>query len=333
MNNLAGEIVPQDADGSGNTGRSAINIAIFTLALLLPTMHITIFGWIYFMIPAIVLFYMYRWQQGLRFIGAGLVIAAVVSIFISSIPTVVFTASLIPAGYILCQSGFRSESPALSGLKGAIVLGSCWMILLALQTMLTGINPITDFIGALNHDIEEALNYYRQSSSVAPETMLLFEESFAQMRIIFPKILPALLISLVLVINWFTMIIGNRMVTRYTDYRPWSGHQYWRLPDKMIWLFIVSVLITILPVSSLRIVGINMLICMSLIYLFQGFSVLSYFLHKWNIPQLMRYFIYAMMLFQSFGTVLLLIGGIADVWLDIRRLVKKPEDHSNTFDE
>lgn len=333
MNYLAGEFVPQDTEGKANTGRSVLYIIVFALALLLPSIHITIFGWIYFMIPAIVLFYMYRWQHGLRFVGAGLILAAVASVFISSIEMVILTATLIPVGYTLCQSGFRNESPALSGIKGSIVLCSCWILLLTVQTMITGVNPVADFMGALNQDIEAALTYYRQSESMAPETMILLEESFLQMQAIFPKILPALMISMVLMINWSTMLVGNRLVNRYTSYRPWPGHQYWRLPDKLIWLFIVSAIITMLPVSSLRTIGINVLICMSLIYLFQGFSVLSFYLHKWNVPQLLRYFLYAMMLFQSFGTALLLIGGIAEVWLDIRRLKKDTGNHSNTLDE
>lgn len=333
MNNLTGEIVPQDTEGSANSGKSALIIVVFALALLLPTTNITIFGWIYFMIPAIVLIYMYRWQHGFRFIGAGFILAAVVSVFVSSLAMVIATASLIPVGYTLSQSGFRSESPTMSGFKGSIVLGSCWILLLTVQTMLTGVNPVTEFIGALNLDIAEALTYYRQSDSIPPETMMLFEESFVQIKTLFPKILPSIMISMVLMINWSTMIIGNRLVNRYTTYRPWPGHQYWRLPDKLIWIFIVSALITILPVSLLRTIGINMLICMSLIYLFQGFSVLSFYLHKWSVPQLLRYFLYIMMLFQSFGTVLLIIGGIADVWLDIRRLKIKSEDHTDTIDE
>jgi hypothetical protein len=38
-----------------------------------------------------------------------------------------------------------------------------------------------------------------------------------------------------------------------------------------------------------------------------------------------------MMLFQSFGTILLLIVGIGDVWLDIRRI--KPADTNDSPDD
>ncbi len=72
---------------------------------------------------------------------------------------------------------------------------------------------------------------------------------------------------------------------------------------------------------------------MGLIYMFQGFAVMSFFLHKWNVPQAIRFLLYAMMLFQSFGTVLLLIAGIGEVWFDLRRLKKKPQDYQNNTDQ
>ncbi len=333
MNNAAEVIVSPDAEGRTTGSTSIICILLFSLVLLLPSIRIGLFGWLYFMIPVMVLFYMYRWEKGLIFVGAGLFLAAAGSVFISSIQVVVFAAALIPAGYSLAQSGFRSESPALSGFKSTIILLSCWLLLLTIETVLTGVNPITAFLGSLDHDIERTLGYYRQSEAVAPETLAILEESFFQMKTILPKILASIIISLALIITWSSMILGNRLVRKFSGYRPWPDHQTWILPDKLIWLFIGAAIITLLPVSPIRIVGSNLLICMSLIYLFQGFSVMSFFLHKWNVPQFLRYVLYAMMLFQSFGTLLLLIAGIGEVWFDLRRLKKKPEDFKNNLNQ
>jgi uncharacterized protein YybS (DUF2232 family) len=243
---------------------------------------------------------------------------------------VIFTTALIPAGYSLAQSGFRSDSAPLSGFKAVIILVSCWLLLLSMQTALSGVNPITEFLGSLDSDIERTLGYYRQSESVAPETLAILEESFFQMKTILPNILPSIMVSLALLIIWSSMLLGNKLVLKFTGYRPWPDQQTWRLPDKLIWLFIGGAIITLLPVAPIRIFGSNVLICMGLIYLFQGFAVLSFFLHKWNVPQVVRFLLYAMMLFQSFGTVLLMIIGIGEVWFDLRRLKKKPEDHQNT---
>lgn len=326
-------IVSSEAEGKATGRTSVISIVLFALALLLPSFHIGIFGWIYFMIPLMVLFYMYRWRHGLRFIGAGLLLASAVALSMSSIESVVFTAALIPAGYSLAQSGFRSDSPSLSGFKAVIMLVSCWLLLLVMQTILGGVNPVTEFLASLDHDIEAALQYYRQNDSVAPETLALMEVSFFQMKTILPHIVASIMVSMALLIIWSTMILGNRVVLKYTGYSPWTSHQQWRLPDRLIWLFIGAAIITLVPLSPLRIVGSNLLICLSLVYFYQGFAVLSFFLHKWNVPQVLRYFLYAMMLFQSFGTVLLLIIGIAEVWLNLRREKNKPDNFPNNLNQ
>jgi uncharacterized protein YybS (DUF2232 family) len=326
-------IVSTDTEGRATANASIVYIILFSIALLLPSLHIGLFGWIYFMIPLLVLIYQYRWRNGLKFVGAGLILALAVSLFISSVEIVIFTAALIPVGYSLAQSGFRSDSPALSGLKGLVILVSCWLILLAVQTALTGVNPIGEFLGTLDSDIERTLDYYRQSDTVAPETLVILEESFFQMKTILPKILVSMMVSLALLVIWSTMLLGNRLVPRFTGYRPWPDHQTWRLPDKMIWLLIGAALVTIVPAAPLRVVGGNLLICVGMIYIFQGFAVMSFFLHKWNVPQVVRFLLYAMMLFQSFGSVLLLILGIGEVWFDLRGLKNNPKDLQNNSDQ
>jgi uncharacterized protein YybS (DUF2232 family) len=333
MNQTAGTIVSPEAEGKTNGSTATFSIILFGLVLLLPGVYIGLFGWFYFMIPAMVLFYLYRWRHGLSFVIGGLLLAAAGSLFLSSLEVALFGATLIPAGYSLAQSGFGNESPTRSGFKGSVVLLCCWLLFLSLETLLSGVNPIAEFISTLDQDIARTLEYYRQSSAVAPETLAILEESFFQIKTVLPKVMVSLMISLALIIIWSTMIIGNRIVLKFTGYRPWPDHQRWALPERLIWLFIGAALITLLPFAPIRIIGSNLLICLSLIYLFQGFSVLSFFLHKWQVPKFLRYVLYAMMLFQSFGTLLLLIAGVSEVWFDLRRLKKIPKDLQNNSDK
>jgi uncharacterized protein YybS (DUF2232 family) len=79
---------------------------------------------------------------------------------------------------------------------------------------------------------------------------------------------------------------------------------------------------TFLPIAGFRTVALNILILLSLIYSFQGLSVAVFYMNKWNVPILMRSFFYVMMIVQTFGTIILLVLGIADVWLDLRKINK-----------
>ncbi len=51
-----------------------------------------------------------------------------------------------------------------------------------------------------------------------------------------------------------------------------------------------------------------------------------FFLDKWNVPIVFRSFFYVMIVFQSFGTALLLVAGIADIWFDFRKLHKEDNE-------
>ncbi len=238
-----------------------------------------LFGWLHFIIPLTVFIYIYKWQNGFTYIVSGLAIALVASIIVGSFEIMLFSAALVPAGYTLAQSAFRTDSPAASGFKGTVMLVICWMLLLAGVTMITGVNPIADFLRSLDSNIEQTLAYYRQSGGMAPETLAILEQSFSQMKVALPRIMVSIILSLALAIIWFNMLIGNRMVIRLTGYHPWADLKTWQLPERLIWLFIIAAITAILPLGGMiRLVGLNVLIVSSLIYFFQGFSIFVFFL-------------------------------------------------------
>ena len=308
------------------------HILLFGLIITIPGLPSTLFGLIYFFVPLVVLFYMYKWEHGFRYVLAGLLLGGVASTIIGSLGTLLFTITFIPPGYVLAESAFREESPVRSGTKATFTLILCWILLLTGFTLVTGINPITDFINSLDQGIEETLNYYRQTSEADPETISLIEQSFTQMKVIFPKVMVSIIAGFALISVWFTMVVGNSSIRRFIGYKPWIDHQVWELPPKLIWLFIGAAIIALLPLGIGRLVGINGTIILGIIYFFQGFSIFVFFMHKWNVPLLIRAFFYGMMLFQSFGTILLLVIGVGDVWFDLRRLHKTNNDNTTHDD-
>jgi uncharacterized protein YybS (DUF2232 family) len=303
---------------------------LFGILLILPGLQVSLLGLIYCIIPLVVLFYLYKWEQGKKYVMAGLALAAAVSFFTQSFGVLLFTATFIPPGIALAESAFRSSTPAGSGLKGTIALIGSWLLLLAGFIVATGINPISEFLSSVNQGIEEAIVYYRQSDTMAPDTVALIEASFFQMKVVLPKILPSIIIGFALLTVWFTMLAGNNVIKKFTGYQPWIHQHYWQLPEKLIWILIGSALISMMPISGVpRQIGANILIVFSFLYFFQGFSIFSFFMEKWKLPLVMRFFLYGMVLLQQFGTILLLVIGVGDVWFDLRRLKIKDSDSDN----
>lgn len=327
VNQGEGERVTNQVNTGPELGKIFQNILLFALVIFLPCLERLQLGWLTGILPLLVFVFLYRFglHVGNRIILTGAALALTAGLVVQRFEPMLLSYSLIPSGYALAQGALRRETPFFSGLKGTVVLGACWLVLLGLYAAIHQISPYAEFVHALDQGIAEALAYYRQSDSVSSETLLVLETTLYQTKVILPLIIPGILAGFALLTIWFTMTVGNRFLYQVTGDSPWPRYRVWQLPDKLIWLLIIAALFALLPVRPLKIAGINILILSSIVYCFQGLAVFSFFLHKWNVPLLLRSFLYVMIVFQSFGTVVLLGLGITDVWLDFRKL-KNPAD-------
>lgn len=312
------------------------NILIVFAVLTLPGVAWALFGWLQIFLPIVVLVYLnkYGFTIGNRFILAGAGLALLTGLMTQSIDSMLFSFSMVPAGYVLTKSGTQGDSPAYSGLKGTAAQLLCWGLLIAGLGIATGSSPYASLIGSLNTGIDEALEYYRQNGTLAPDAMVMLETTLYQMKVVVPIIMPAILASCALFSTWFTMVLGNRLIHRICAREIWPRYRFWQLPDRLIWLGISSAALTFTLSGAVRDVAVNLLILLSVIYCFQGLAVCVFFMNKWKVPLLFRSFIYVMIVFQSFGTLLLLITGVADTWFDFRKLNPvQPASTEDTTDE
>jgi uncharacterized protein YybS (DUF2232 family) len=300
-------------------------VLLTALALILPGLQWSLFGWLHLFLPllAFFLFGRYGRYSGKRLLLTGMAIALIANIFLGNVDLFIFSCASLFAGSILQRSAERGDSPALSGLQGFLALaGSWWLVMLGVSVG-SEVSVYGQFLQTLDQGITETVNYYRQSDSLSVDTLLVMETTLAQMKVIVPLVMPGVLGSLVLLIVWLTMVLGNGLMVKTNGYSAWPSYRNWQLPERLVWLVIVMGVLATLPIRPLRLIGINCIILLSIIYCFQGLSITVYFMNKWNVPLLLRSFFYVMIVFQSLGTVILLLFGIADIWLDFRKLKSK----------
>lgn len=319
------------ANAQPNLSNIFSTILLVFLAVTLPGAELSLFGWLHPFLPLLVFYVLNRYGRhiGNKLILSGTGLALIAGLILHSLEITMFSLTLLPTGYVLANSVSRHDSPALAGLKGSVTLAACWILLIGGLALTTGTSPYSMFIMTIDSGIDEALQHYRLNDSIAPETLSMLETTFYQMKIILPLIMPAILLSCTLFTTWFTMVVGNNLVRKVCNREAWPGYRTWQLPDRLIWLGITATLCAFLPIAPLRAVCVNLLILMSIIYCFQGLAIFVYYMNKWNVPLLFRSFLYVMIIFQSFGTVLLLVSGVADTWFDFRKLnlpVAGPEE-------
>ncbi len=307
-------------------GKIIRTLLLASLVIILPGLHWSLFGWVHIFLP-LVAFYtlgIYGGYTGKRLLLTATVISLIVYVLLSNFDLFIFSFALLLAGYALFFSAERGDPPALSGLKCSLVLLGGWGIVLVILSMGSDVSLYGQLVSSLDEGIGEAVSYYRQSKDISADTLVILEATLNQMKVIVPLIMPSIFGSFILIITWITMILGNMLLLKTSGNAPWPEYQYWQLPEKMIWFAIGSGLMALLPIGIFRIIGINSLVLLSIVYCFQGLSIAVFLMKKWNVPLMLRSFFYVMIIFQSFGTVVLLVVGIADIWFDFRKL--KPNE-------
>lgn len=296
-------------------------ILLTTAVIVLPGLGWSFLGWSQIFLPLLSFLVLGRFggHTGKRLLLSATILALGVFVALGQVEQFLFSSALLFSGFILFHSAERHESPAFSGLKTAVSLAAGWLLITAVLSAGAEVSLYGQLLKTIDRSIVETVEFYRQSDGVTSESMVMLETTLYRMQLLIPMIMPAILGSMVLMITWLTMVIGNTIRMKRFDSSSWISYRYWQLPEKLIWAVIIMGVLTVLP-TGLRIVGINSLILLSIVYCFQGLSILVFFMNKWNVPLLLRSFLYVMIIFQSLGTLILLFAGIADIWLDFRKL-------------
>jgi len=298
------------------------HILLVTTVILLPGVLGALFGWVHGLLPLLIFYYLQRYgnTRGKKYILFGCVLACIGGLAFQIFEQLLFSITLIPVGFALSESAKKGDTIFIAGIKGTITLAGSWMLMSTILTLGMEHHPYTLLIKSLNQGMDEAIVYYKANSSVPPETLYLLEQTFARMKVWTPRIMPGILACITLLITWFTMAVGNRMLYKNTGAGPWPDYKFWKLPEKFVWIFILSAILVVMQMEPGITIGINILMVSTLMYCFQGMAIMLFYFSKWSVPLFLRTLIYVLLFFQTFGVILLGILGVADVWTDIRRL-------------
>lgn len=318
------EMETEVGQGQPDIRKILLSILLVACALVLPSLHWSLFSWMYLALPLLAFLIVGRFgaHVGTKMLLTAAVVALAVHLVAGSFRLFLFASVMLLPGYVLCRTALQGASPAKSGFWACLALAGGWMIA-SLAAMTSGeASMYRQLLGGLDQALIEALAQYQKSEEIDASTLVVVESTITQMRTIIPAVLPGVLGGLILVIVWTTMAFGKIIGERVAELSPWQDFSLWALPEKLIWLVIVAGLLVMAPWQPLPKIGINALLLLTIVYCFQGMSVTVFFMQKWKVPLLLRSFIYVMIIFQSLGTLALLFLGIADIWMDFRQ--RKP---------
>jgi uncharacterized protein YybS (DUF2232 family) len=306
----------------------------FFVGILITTAVISIpsfagkFGWLQSFVPLPVFYYLtiLGEQQGRKLIAIATLVAAIIAAITGTIQILFYSCMLIPLGFFLANSARKKESLNITAFKGVLYLAVIWLLYGFVHASITQSNPYNDTLAELDKDIVATFETIEQQYKDLPfDTKRELKAAFERLRLLIPKILPALLAIIVLSTVWLNLVIGQQLLKK-TDKRLslWGNIREWCLPDGLIWGAILAGIFSALPFAPLNTVGVNLLLVFGTCYFFQGMSVFATLLAKWSTPPGIRVFIYLLLLLiQVYAITLIMILGVADIWMDLRKVEKK----------
>ncbi len=142
------------------------------------------------------------------------------------------------------------------------------------------------------------------------------------------KILPAMM-----VLNFLFTNVVNYIVVRWYCSRVQpsvvldpDNLGLWRLTDHLVWVFLISGAMLLLPSGGLSVIGLNVFMLTLALYLLHGIAIVIFWLRRLPLPTSGRWLL-AIAAFVFAGPLCLvtcIAAGLFDMWLDFRRQRQQP---------
>jgi uncharacterized protein YybS (DUF2232 family) len=308
-------------------------IAITTL-IAMAGLYLPVLGFVVSVfVPLPVLFYrakLGRSQGALILIAVTLIVASVMGRW--SITSTAFFFELGLVGFILSEvfSMNLSVEKTVAVTTGVVIAtGGVMLGLYGLLSTKSLWGLMSDY---LQGNLQLALAIYKEME-VSEERIAVLSQSMEGILYVMLRITPAIAIVATLFVIWSNLLLARPLLRSRDLFCPDFGTlNEWKAPEPLVWLVILSGVLILMPNQGLRLLGINGLIIMMMIYFFQGIAIVSFYFEKKQFPKLLRGILYGLIALQQLVLLLVIAAGLLDMWIDFRRMKKGAEnqDESHT---
>jgi uncharacterized protein YybS (DUF2232 family) len=158
--------------------------------------------------------------------------------------------------------------------------------------------------------------------NIPEEQIGLLRENVPQIIRFLTGIFPSLAFSGIVFVVWANLLVG-RLLFRINGiaFPDFGDLAAWKSPEKLVWILIAAGIMLLLPIEDVAIVGMNLLILCSLIYLFQGLAIVAFFFRHKRVPLFFQWLIYALFAVQLYLLIIVIALGLFDIWVDFRKRI------------
>ena len=198
-------------------------------------------------------------------------------------------------------------------------------VMLGLYSLYSTTSPWAAASVYLGKSVKLALAMYREME-VSEEKIDMLARSLEGIKYLILRISPAILIVATIFVVWSNLLLARFLLGTKKLFFPDFGRlNQWKSPEHLVWGAIASGVLLLFDHPVLKLLGINSLIVMMMIYFFQGIGIVSFYFEKKRFPKALRVLLYGLIALQQLLLVMVIGIGFFDMWIDFRR-IRKVED-------
>jgi uncharacterized protein YybS (DUF2232 family) len=305
----------------GQTRKDVIVAIAVTTLISMAALHLTVLGpFVGLFVPLPILFYRSKLGR-----SSGLLILIAVSLIVTSfvglnsLGTAAFLFELGLVGLILpevFEMNLSVEKTVGFTAGGVLTMGA---LILALYTLVSTTSPWALASDYVEKSVKLALAMYREMD-VPEEKINMLSQSLDGILYVMLRIIPGIMIVATLFVVWSNLLLARLVLRSKELFCPDFGRlNQWKSPEHLVWVAIASGVLLLFGHPGLKMLGINGLIVMMMVYFFQGIAIVSFYFEKKQFPKILRILLYGLIAIQQPLLLVVVALGFFDIWIDFRR--------------
>ena len=138
------------------------------------------------------------------------------------------------------------------------------------------------------------------------------------------QIFPSMVVILSVMMIWVNLLLGRNYLSRAGIIFPkLAVLARWKIPEKIIWIFIVSGALLFVDQKDISFFSVNVFIITCFAYFLHGLAIVSFFFQIKKVPLFFRYIFYFLIAVQQILMIPIIAAGLFDIWFDFRKLFQK----------
>jgi len=259
---------------------------------------------------------------GLRLAAVTVFFISLAAQFLGQSQLILFVIEFSVLGLALSELFRRRFSLGYTLSLGTVCMLIMGMLCLLFVGIVRHMGPFEVVQSYLKSNLNAALGMYGQMGLEKEKALEIRNYGKAIIDTIV-RVYPALLVVGSAFVVWINVLLGRRILQRaQLEYPLFEHADRWQAPELLVWGLIATGFSLFFPSGGVRLIALNGLIVLMTVYLFQGVSILLFFLNKYHVPTWMRAAIYLLLFFQQIFLLLVCLGGIFDQWIDFRKIHK-----------